>query len=135
MANLTQAQVDGWLKAKNPIAGKSDGSGLTFCLSARGTASWTLRYRFAGRMRELTLTNDTSVQNARKLARAQRVLIDQGSDPAAQKRKTRLALLKAKTFAELAEDYLQSAAPDLATVTRQGQKQSSTGTSCPGSRR
>src|SRR5689334_9424368 len=117
MANLTQAQVDGWLKAKKPIAGKSDGSGLTFCLSTRGTPSWTLRYRFAGRMRELTLTNDTSVQNARKLARAQRVLIDQGSDPGAQKRKTKLELLKAKTFAELAEDYLRRAAPDLANAT------------------
>jgi hypothetical protein len=30
---LSQAQVDAWIKAGKPIAGRSDGQGLTFTLS------------------------------------------------------------------------------------------------------
>jgi Arm DNA-binding domain len=114
---LSQAQVDAWIKAGKPIAGSSDGQGLTFTLSPTGTIAWTLRYRFAGRTREMTLSNDASVQNGRRLARAQRVLLDQSIDPHAEKRKLKLALRTAKTFAELAQDYVGRAGPDLAPAT------------------
>jgi hypothetical protein len=40
-----------WMKTDAPIAGKSDGGGLTFTLSAAGTASWVFRYRHAGKPR------------------------------------------------------------------------------------
>jgi integrase len=123
MGKLTQAKVDTWLKAGKPIPGRSDGSGLTFALSSKGTAAWTLRYRFAGRMRELTLSNDANLQDARKAARAQRVLIDQGVDPQAERRKAKLALCQAKTFEELSADYMGRAAPDLGDATRDHTRQ------------
>ncbi|WP_366020345.1 hypothetical protein [Nitrosomonas sp.] len=37
-------QIRNWTKAGSLIA-KADGDGLTFTLSAKGTASWILRYR------------------------------------------------------------------------------------------
>ena len=47
MGILTDIQIRQWVKQGQPIA-KSDGDGLTFTLSAKGTASWVLRYRVAG---------------------------------------------------------------------------------------
>lgn len=43
MGKLTDVQIRHWMKAGVPVA-KSDGDGLTFTLSAKGTAAWTLRY-------------------------------------------------------------------------------------------
>jgi hypothetical protein len=40
---LSDKQLQAWLRAKQPVAGKSDGGGLTFTLSATGTASWVFR--------------------------------------------------------------------------------------------
>jgi hypothetical protein len=54
MGELSDKQVQAWLRAKKPIAGKSDGGGLTFTLSASGTAAWVFRYRLHGRAKELT---------------------------------------------------------------------------------
>ncbi|BBP03251.1 hypothetical protein TPL01_06760 [Sulfuriferula plumbiphila] len=51
---LTDVHIKNWVKAGEAVA-KSDGDGLTFKLSASGTASWTLRYRFSGKHREMTL--------------------------------------------------------------------------------
>ena len=63
MARLSDRQIQAWVRAKKPIAGKSDGGGLTFTLSAAGTASWVFRFRLHGRAKELTLGNypDTSL--------------------------------------------------------------------------
>jgi hypothetical protein len=55
MGKLRELEVSAWFKTGKRIAGRSDGNGLTFTLSPKGSASWVLRYRFAGRMRELTL--------------------------------------------------------------------------------
>jgi site-specific recombinase XerD len=87
---LTDLQIRRWIAAGEPVA-KSDGDGLTFTLSAAGTATWVLRYRFANRSRELTIGNypDIGLGAARKLASEQRVAIDKGQDPAAQKRAER----------------------------------------------
>lgn len=54
MGKLTDVELRNWIKAGKPVA-KSDGDGLTFRLSAKGTAAWTLRYRFGGKAKELTL--------------------------------------------------------------------------------
>ena len=54
MGKLTDVELRNWIKAGQPVA-KSDGDGLTFTLSAKGTAAWTLRYRFGGKPKELTL--------------------------------------------------------------------------------
>jgi len=48
MGRLTDTQLRTWMRAAKPIPGKSDGGGLTFTLSSKAIASWTLRYQFAG---------------------------------------------------------------------------------------
>ncbi|WP_239511501.1 DUF4102 domain-containing protein [Burkholderia sp. JP2-270] len=100
-------QLRRWIAAGKPVA-KSDGNGLTFTLSASCTAAWILRYRLAGgRRRELTLGNylDLSLAAARKAARAHRVAIDNGADPAAAKKTERTASAAAWTVNELVADF------------------------------
>ena len=72
MGKLSDVQLKAWVRDGSRIAGRSDGDGLTFTLSAQGAATWTLRYRIAGRARELTLGRypDLSLGEARKLAAA-----------------------------------------------------------------
>ena len=47
MGKLTNLQISNWIKTGKPII-RSDGDGLTFTLSAKGTSSWVLRYRTSG---------------------------------------------------------------------------------------
>jgi len=86
---------------------RSDGGGLTFTLSAAGTATWVLRYRVPGGRRELTLGNypDISLAEARKLARAKRAAIDSGADPAMENRRERSKAIADWTVRQLADDY------------------------------
>ena len=53
MGKLTDVELRNYIKAGRPVA-KSDGEGLSFTLSANGTAAWPLRYRFAGKAKEMT---------------------------------------------------------------------------------
>ena len=43
MNNLNELKIKNLIKAGEPINGLSDGGGLTFTLSAKGTAIWVLR--------------------------------------------------------------------------------------------
>jgi integrase len=97
--------------AKGEAIAKSDGGGLTFTLSKAGTASWVLRYMIARRPRELTLGNypDLSLSAARRLAAEKRVSVDQGADPAEEKRAERMKALSAWTVRELMNDYVTKA--------------------------
>ncbi len=99
MGTLTDVQIRNWIKARAPIA-KSDGAGLTFTLSASGTASWILRYRLHGKQRELTLGRypDTTLSDARKLATAKRAAVQQGTDVAREKQRTMKEAERAWTF-------------------------------------
>lgn len=117
MGKLSAIQIDRWWKVGEPIAGKSDGDGLTFTLSKGGTASWILRYRFGGKQREVTIGNypDISLAAARKLAAAKRVEVDKGADVAARKRLEKIERAQANSFRELAEDYMALAAPSLSS--------------------
>jgi hypothetical protein len=51
---LGDAQLRRWMAAGRPLA-RADGGGLTFTLSANGTASWVMRYSRGQRRRELTI--------------------------------------------------------------------------------
>lgn len=115
MGKLSAITVEQWRKAGKPIAGKSNGDGLTFTLSKGGTASWILRYRFGGKQREMTLGNypDISLSGARKLAAEKRVAVDKGSDVATAKRIEKIERAQANSFRELADDYMARAAPGL----------------------
>lgn len=81
MGKLTDVELRNWIKAGKPVA-KSDGDGLTFTLSAKGTAAWTLRYRFGGKAKELTLGRypDLTLTKSRELAAEKRVEIRRGVD-------------------------------------------------------
>ena len=83
MGKLTDVQIKNWVKAGKPVA-IADGDGLTFTLSAKGTAAWTLRFYLAGKRKELTLGRypDMSLSRAREIASAKRVEVQQGVDVA-----------------------------------------------------
>ena len=104
---LDDVQIRRWI-AKGEAVARSDGEGLTFTFSASGTAAWVLRYRVAGvRRKELTLDNypDLTLAAARKLARERRVDVDQGKDPAAEKKVDKMRTKMAWTVRQLIEDY------------------------------
>lgn len=107
MGNLSDAKIRALVRAKKPVAGISDGAGLTFTLSRHGTASWTLRYRLSGRAREVTLGNypDMPLIDARRAARAARARVDQGADVAAEKRERIREAAGAQSFQQLGEDW------------------------------
>lgn len=118
MGKLTDVQIRNWMKAGSATA-KADGDGLTFTLSAKGTAAWVLRYRFGGKARELTLGRypDITLAKARELAAEARVQIQQGRDVAREKQKATIERAAAKTLRELAADYMSKAFPHLAANT------------------
>jgi hypothetical protein len=103
---ITDPETKKTIPLRMPLA-VADGDGLTFTLSISGTASWILRYRYGGRARELTIGNypDIGVAEAREKARAKRAEIDQGGDPAADKRKAAMIAYQDWTVRRLVEDY------------------------------
>ncbi|WP_194266218.1 site-specific integrase [Dechloromonas sp. H13] len=101
MGKLTDVELRNWIKAGAPIA-KTDGDGLTFTLSAKGTAAWTLRYRFAGKAKELTLGRypDLTLTKARELAAEKRVEVAKGIDVAEAKQNQKRAAARAAVLAK-----------------------------------
>ena len=120
MAKLTDVQIRNWVRSGSPLA-RSDGGGLTFTLSAKGTAAWVLRYRFGGRPRELTLGRypDIGLAKARELATAARAQVQQGKDVARDKQTDNAQRAAARTFRELADSYMAVAFPGMAGSTIQ----------------
>lgn len=120
MGKITDVQIRHWIKAGAPLA-KAQGEvpGLTFTLSSAGVATWILRYRFGGKPRELTLGRypEFSIAGAKSEAMAARLRIQQGVDVAREKQQTRIDRAAAKTFRELATDYMDKVFPTLADNT------------------
>lgn len=118
MAKLTDMQIKSLIRSCIPV-GISDGKGLTFTLSKNGTSAWVLRYRYAGRQKELTIGRypDISLSKARELAIDARANIQQGEDVARTKKLLARELANAKTLKELANDYLKKAKLVLAPST------------------
>ncbi|CUJ66909.1 MAG: tyrosine-type recombinase/integrase [Achromobacter sp.] len=103
---LDDIQLRRWIAAGGRIA-RSDGDGLTFTLSAAGTATWVLRYRIGGPQKEVTIGNypDVTLAEARKTARKLRAAIDSGDDPAVEKRQEKARVTKIATVRQLVEDF------------------------------
>lgn len=103
---LDDIQLRRWIAAGERIA-RSDGDGLTFTLSAAGTATWVLRYRLGGPQKEVTIGNypDVTLAEARKTARKLRAAIDRGDDPAVAKRQEKARVTKIATVRQLVEDF------------------------------
>lgn len=107
MGKLKDIEIQGWVRARKPIAGKSDGDGLTFTLSAKGTAAWVFRFRMGGKQRELTIgTYPTiSLKEARRLATEARAKVQQGVDVAREKQARKIELAAAGTVKQLCGEY------------------------------
>jgi site-specific recombinase XerD len=118
MGKLSDVQVRNWIKTGQSVA-KADGGGLTFTLSAKRTAAWVLRYRFGGKPRELTIGRypEITLAKARELATEARARIQQGADVAREKQKASIERAAAKSFRQLATDYMERAFPALAANT------------------
>ena len=110
MGKLSDIQLRAWLREGKRVAGKSDGGGLTFTLSAQGAASWTLRYRMAGKSKELTLGRypDLSLAEARKIAAAKRVDVHQVIDVAAVKQQKKAESKLVANIGQLANLWLNN---------------------------
>jgi hypothetical protein len=112
-ANLTDRKVAS-LKARDPEERwdeKVPGFGIR--VSAKGKKTWFVMYRYAGLRRRLKLGHypDVDLEEARRKARNALKEVDDGNDPAQQK-KDKLAealreRLEAKTFAQLAAAYIE----------------------------
>jgi len=110
MGKLSDVQLKAWMREGDRVAGKSDGGGLTFTLSAQGTATWTLRYRMAGKSKELTLGRypDLSLAEARKIAAAKRVDVHQVIDVAAVKQQKKAESKLVANIGQLANLWLNN---------------------------
>lgn len=115
---LSDIELKQLMRAGLPVA-KSDGAGLTFTLSAAGTAAWVLRFSQGGRRHELTLGNypDLSLTAARKIAAAKRVDVQQGVNPAVERRKEKAR--KDWSVRQLIKDYRDRVLVTLAASTQQ----------------
>ncbi len=88
----------------------SDGDGLYLRKQTRDGASWTLRYRFAGKEHWLTLGNypDLSLAQARIEARQARVLLDRRQNPLSVRRAALAEERQKGSFKALCEDWYRA---------------------------
>jgi hypothetical protein len=127
MGRLTEEQLLEWIEEGRPVAGRSDGAGLTFTLSAAGTAAWVLRYSLGGERKELTLGRypEMSLAKARDRVDVEHQQIASGCDVAAEKaaarRVSRLGALGRKL--STCESELESISNRLAAVRLELQKE------------
>lgn len=107
MGKLKDIEIQSWVRSGKPIAGKSDGDGLTFTLSAKGTAAWVFRYRLGGKQREMTIGNYpvVTLKEARRAAGEARTKVAQGVDVAREKQKQKMELAAAGTVKQLCDEY------------------------------
>src|SRR5882757_6533497 len=110
MGKLSDVQVRNWIKTGQSLA-LADGGGLTFTLSAKGTAARVLRYRFGAKPRELTIGRypEITLAKARELAMGARAKIQQGAGVARDKRRASIERAAAKSCGQLATDYMDRA--------------------------
>ena len=124
MGKLTVLQIEGWIRRGEPVA-VSDGDGLTFTLSDKGTATWVLRYRYAGRQKEMTIGRyqQLKLAGARLKAHEARALVSAGKDPALLKKISTERQLSQMTVQELLDDFLESKGTGLRPATIRGHRQ------------
>jgi integrase len=129
---LSDQQLRRWIKARAPVV-QADGGGLTFTLSPAGTAAWVLRYRHAGKGCELTLGQypDLSLKAARERARTERAEVQNGVHVARERQREKAEAAAAKSFTQLASDYMAKKLPKLAASTAKQRRQHIEALICP----
>lgn len=124
MGKLTDIAIRAWIKGGEP-GKKVDGDGLALTLSKAGTAAWIFRYSLNSKRGEITLGRypEIGLSRAREIAATKRGLVQQGTDPAAEMRRLKLASETAWAFRALADDYLAKVGDRLAKSTIKGRRQ------------
>jgi integrase len=108
-AKLTALAAERAHRSGEPVL-LSDGDGLYLRKQTRDGASWTLRYRFAGKEHWLTLGNypDMSLALARIEARQARVLLDRQQNPLSVRRAALAEERRKGSFKVLCEDWYRA---------------------------
>ena len=85
---LTQQIIKDTLSPEKGRITLTDGRGLQLRITSSGKRTWSLQYRFNGRMLKTTIGEwpTVSVSDARKLADAERLKLAQGLDPQTEKK-------------------------------------------------
>ena len=121
MGAISDIQIRHWLKEGKPVS-KAQGEvpGLNFTLSKGGTAAWVFRYRFGEKHRELTIGRypEFTIKLAKAAAMEARFKLQNGIDPAREKRLKALERAGAMTVRELVGDYEEKVFPGLAENTQ-----------------
>lgn len=107
MGKLTIKAINS-LKASGKAQDISDGDGLYFRVSARGTTTWVFRYKFQGKARRMGLGSypTIGIGEARKKALAARKQLHEGIDPLAAKQAQKP--VRVVTFQQAALDYIEA---------------------------
>jgi integrase len=111
------------LKPKDRVYAVADERGLGIEVAVSGSKLWRLRYRFAGKARNLSFGRypEVSLKEARQRRDVARALLRDGVDPGAERKRAKLAaeLGAANTFGAVANEYIaqKMVKEGLATVT------------------
>jgi integrase len=91
----------------------SDGGGLYFQITKRGSRSWILRFHLNGKVRDMGLGPAPSVtlKDARQLAEAARKLVRDGADPILARDQSRQTAAAALTVTQAVEGWLAAQRP------------------------
>lgn len=118
---LTASQV----QAKVSPGRIGDGDGLYFSVARGGSQSWVFVYIRQGKRREMGLgsysgTGRVSLAAARKKADEVRIILGRGGDPFTELEERRARVL-AKTFGEVADDFLKAKTQEFRNVKHRDQ--------------
>ncbi|MGD9812274.1 MAG: tyrosine-type recombinase/integrase [Sphingobium sp.] len=90
----------------------SDGGNLYLVVTAAGTRQWVFRYRWSGGEREIGLGSAApgrvTLAQARKIAQTSRDALAEGRDPAFIKKEAKEAAQAARTFGQVADEFLEA---------------------------
>jgi len=125
---LTQQIIKDTLSPEKGRITLTDGRGLQLRITSSGKRTWSLQYRFNGRMLKTTIGEwpTVSVSDARKLADAERLKLAQGLDPQTEKKNAKTkglsfqaawemfdALYISEKKSKTAKEYRRSAQADI----------------------
>ncbi|MDF1781936.1 MAG: integrase arm-type DNA-binding domain-containing protein [Alcanivoracaceae bacterium] len=102
-------------KTANKAYKLSDEKGLFLLINPNGSKWWRLKYRFAGKEKQLSLGTypDVSLKKARAKREAARELLENGADPSAQRKAEKLASQTAakNSFEAIAIEWFTQESP------------------------
>jgi len=106
---LTHSRIMAFRPSTKPVA-YTDAAGLYLIVQPNGSKLWRMRYRYLGRQKTLHIGRfpDIGIADARQRRDEARKQIAAGEDPAAEKRRARMAakVAAANTFRGVAEEWV-----------------------------